>query len=42
MNPMVPAEAPNRARYAPRMLDALSQLHLQAVRWIGMPSAVLN
>ena len=26
----------------PRMLDALSQLHLQAVRWIGMPSAVLN
>ncbi len=26
----------------PRMLDALSQLHLQTVRWIGMPSAVLN
>ena len=26
----------------PRMLDALSQLHLQTVRWLGMPSAVLN
>lgn len=26
----------------PRMLSALSQLHLQTVRWIGMPSAVLN
>lgn len=26
----------------PRMLSALAQLHLQAVRWIGMPSAVLN
>ena len=24
MNPMVPAEAPSRARYAPRMLDAPS------------------
>ena len=26
----------------PRMLDALRQLHLQTVRWLGMPSAVLN
>ena len=26
----------------PRMLDALLQLHLQTVRWVGMPSAVLN
>ena len=26
----------------PRMLDALAQLHLQTVRWLGMPSAVLN
>lgn len=26
----------------PRMLAALSQLHLQTVRWMGMPSAVLN
>lgn len=26
----------------PWMLSALEQLHLQAVRWIGMPSAVLN
>ena len=26
----------------PWMLDALSQLHLQTVRWVGMPSAVLN
>lgn len=26
----------------PRMLSALKQLHMQAVRWIGMPSAVLN
>lgn len=26
----------------PRMNDALSQLHLQTVRWTGMPSAVLN
>lgn len=26
----------------PRMLEALSQLHLQTVRWIGMPSAVVN
>ena len=26
----------------PRMLDALTQLHLQTVRWLGMPSAVLN
>ena len=26
----------------PRMMDALSQLHLQTVRWLGMPSAVLN
>ena len=26
----------------PRMLNALSQLHLQTVRWLGMPSAVLN
>ncbi len=26
----------------PRMLSALSQLHLQTVRWIGMPPAVLN
>ena len=26
----------------PRMLSALSQLHLQTVRWIGMKSAVLN
>lgn len=26
----------------PRMLSALSQLHLQTVRWVGMPSAVLN
>lgn len=26
----------------PRMLSALSQLHLQTVRWMGMPSAVLN
>ena len=26
----------------PRMLDALTELHLQTVRWMGMPSAVLN
>ncbi|MBQ9263100.1 MAG: hypothetical protein IJ189_02680 [Clostridia bacterium] len=26
----------------PRMIDALTQLHLQTVRWMGMPSAVLN
>lgn len=26
----------------PRMMDALTQLHLQTVRWMGMPSAVLN
>ena len=26
----------------PRMMDALQQLHLQTVRWLGMPSAVLN
>ena len=26
----------------PRMLSALRQLHLQTVRWIGMPPAVLN
>ena len=26
----------------PRMLEALRQLHLQTVRWIGMPPAVLN
>ncbi|MBR1585798.1 MAG: hypothetical protein IJ662_09680 [Clostridia bacterium] len=26
----------------PRMNDALTQLHLQTVRWMGMPSAVLN
>jgi hypothetical protein len=26
----------------PRMLEALTQLHLQTVRWIGMPPAVLN
>ncbi len=26
----------------PRMTDALTQLHLQTVRWMGMPSAVLN
>ena len=26
----------------PRMVSALSQLHLQTVRWMGMPSAVLN
>lgn len=26
----------------PRMLSALEQLHLQTVRWMGMPSAVLN
>ena len=26
----------------PRMVDALTQLHLQTVRWMGMPSAVLN
>lgn len=26
----------------PQMLSALSQLHLQTVRWMGMPSAVLN
>ncbi len=26
----------------PWMLSALRQLHMQAVRWIGMPSAVLN
>ncbi len=26
----------------PRMLEALAQLHLQTVRWIGMPPAVLN
>ena len=26
----------------PRMISALNQLHLQTVRWIGMPSAVLN
>ena len=26
----------------PRMIDALTQLHLQTVRWLGMPSAVLN
>ncbi|MBE5782722.1 MAG: hypothetical protein E7329_05320 [Clostridiales bacterium] len=26
----------------PGMLSALSQLHLQTVRWMGMPSAVLN
>ena len=26
----------------PRMLSALAQLHLQTVRWTGMPSAVLN
>ena len=26
----------------PRILDALAQLHLQTVRWMGMPSAVLN
>ena len=26
----------------PRMNDALAQLHLQTVRWMGMPSAVLN
>ncbi len=26
----------------PWMLDALAQLHLQTVRWLGMPSAVLN
>lgn len=26
----------------PRMTDALAQLHLQTVRWMGMPSAVLN
>lgn len=26
----------------PRMMDALAQLHLQTVRWMGMPSAVLN
>lgn len=26
----------------PRMNEALAQLHLQSVRWAGMPSAVLN
>ena len=26
----------------PRMLSALAQLHLQTVRWMGMPSGVLN
>lgn len=26
----------------PRMLAALTELHLQTVRWMGMPSAVLN
>lgn len=26
----------------PRMVQALQQLHLQTVRWIGMPPAVLN
>ena len=26
----------------PRMLSALSQLHLQTVRWMGMPPAVVN
>ena len=26
----------------PRMLSALAQLHLQTVRWLGMPPAVLN
>ncbi|MBR5108886.1 MAG: hypothetical protein IK099_01725 [Clostridia bacterium] len=26
----------------PRMVQALGQLHLQTVRWIGMPPAVLN
>ena len=26
----------------PRMNAALSQLHVQSVRWVGMPSAVLN
>lgn len=26
----------------PRMLAALAQLHMQTVRWTGMPSAVLN
>lgn len=26
----------------PQMISALTQLHLQTVRWIGMPSAVLN
>ena len=26
----------------PRMIDALTQLHLQTVRWLGMPPAVLN
>lgn len=26
----------------PRMLASLKQLHMQAVRWIGVPSAVLN
>jgi len=26
----------------PRMLEALNQLHLQTVRWLGMPSPVLN
>lgn len=26
----------------PRMFSSLSQLHLQTVRWMGMPSAVLN
>ena len=26
----------------PRMINALTQLHLQTVRWLGMPSAVLN
>ena len=26
----------------PRMMDALQQLHLQTVRWLGMPSAVIN
>jgi hypothetical protein len=26
----------------PRMIHALEQLHLQTVRWLGMPSAVVN